>query len=171
MNTEKFFKFQITNFENKIKGNRFYGVPVDTSQLAFDSIYDDEALDFVLNWYRNEYARSKANLLPYPLNYHYFDLWISNNKHAIALLQKTINKFLRKKVDTTGILDDKTLKYMQKLNEKDGFQLAQYFSIKRRFYYLNLKDERFRCGWINRVCKLENYILNEVLLEKGDLND
>jgi len=96
----------------------------------------------------------------------YFDFaFNAGEKNAAKILQETVNKNISgensqlvnvKPLKVDGIIGKHTIKALEELY-LFHYELSCIYFLLRRKWYMNGK-KRYRCGWINRTLKLEEYL-------------
>jgi len=96
--------------------------------------------------------------LKYPLDIFFFDFsFNSKPKEAIRVLQRALNNLTGSELEPDGKWGNLTEGVYNKF--KDNIFLPEMFEIERKKWYIRNPQKRYRCGWINRCLKLEQFII------------
>ena len=118
----------------------------------------------IIDAYNHIYESIHADKVPYPLNWYYFDFaFNAGEKAALKKLQKAYNVALNKSISVDGIWGPQTEKALQGLSKKETIAVLCEYMILRRDFYTHHPLRQYRCGWINRVNKLDKKVFHVVL--------
>jgi len=118
----------------------------------------------IIDAYNHIYESIHADKVPYPLNWYYFDFaFNAGQRTALKDLQKAYNAVMKRKIVVDGIWGPQTEKSLQSLGKKEAIAVLCEYMVLRREFYTHHPLRQYRCGWINRVNKLDRKVFHVVL--------
>ena len=117
--------------------------------------------------YEGIYEKSVASKFSrfYPLNFNVFDMAFNfGDDDAVWCWQKTFNEIVNPihHIEVDGIYGSETsysIDFLQSKNEEDYRIYNNFYALERIKRYIEKSPKKWRCGLVNRVIKLQEWIL------------
>jgi len=149
-------------------GATIYGItkkyyPSEFGRIA-RAIEQGNEYETVMEIYLGLFKKCNAGSLAFPLNIQYFDYWFHKPKLAGMSLQTVINEMICEEgqsITVDGIVGKKTIEAYNYVASYIPIQkLHRLFVLDRIHTYMNTGSS-FEKGWVNRVIRLERFILTK----------
>ena len=126
--------------------------------LMLSKAPQNEIDDAIVDTYTRIWNRCGAKLMRGNLAYFYFDYYFNSPKAAVTAIQQVIKNCCNTMINVDGILGKQTKEMIE-----DSFHPISaigdicWLNFYRRQHYYTIR-KKWRCGLMNRVWKLENFI-------------
>ena len=117
----------------------------------------DKIDDAIIDTYTKIWNRCGADLMIGNLAYFYFDFYFNSEKASVVAIQKLIAELYDNSIEIDGVLGNQTKGFIKEYLVNTDIEDVFLFNFYRRQHYYTIR-RKWRCGLMNRVWKLENFI-------------